>query len=73
MAGLLERYFGRGPRGVVEGFVVHDLAVWLAEGVAEMGNYWKDGEQAVAVEPAVMAYLQKATPKRGLLEIAVPG
>lgn len=136
MAGLLERYFGRGPRGVVEGFVVRDLSVWpagtlpehdgvakireqagvcfntslgdqrkatlyscadhgviqhecthgfchlafgstgptwLAEGVAEMGNYWKEGEQAVDVEPAVMAYLQKAEPKRGLLEIAVPG
>ena len=46
---------------------------WLAEGVAEMGNYWKEGEQAVDVETAVMAYLQKAEPKRGLLEIAVPG
>ena len=136
MAGLLERYFGRAPRGVVEGFVVRDLSVWppgtlpepagiakiregagicfnatlgeqrkatlyscadhgviqhecthgfchlafgstgptwLAEGVAEMGNYWRAGEQAVDVEPAVMAYLQNAEPKRGLLEIAVPG
>jgi hypothetical protein len=136
MAGLLDRYFGRGPRGVVEGFVVHDLAVWpagtlpepdgvakireqagvcfnaslgdqrkatlyscadhgviqhecthgfchlafgstgptwLAEGVAEMGNYWREGQQAVDVGPGVMAYLQKAEPKRGLLEIAVPG
>ncbi|MFM8633429.1 MAG: hypothetical protein ACKOEX_01225 [Planctomycetia bacterium] len=136
MAGLLERYFGRGPRGVVEGFIVRDLAVWpagtltepegvakirersgicfnkslgdqrkatlyscadhgvvqhecthgfchlafgstgptwLAEGVAEMGNYWKDGERAVDIEPVVMSYLQKADPKRGLLEIAVPG
>lgn len=136
MAGLLERYFGRAPRGVVEGFIVRDLAVWpagtlteaegvakireragvcfnvslgdqrkatlyscadhgvvqhecthgfchlafgstgptwLAEGVAEMGNYWQEGEQAVDIEPAVMAYLRQATPKRGLLEIAVPG
>lgn len=136
MAGLLERYFGRGPRGVVEGFIVRDLAVWpngtltepegvakireragicfnlslgdqrkatlysyadhgvvqhecthgfchlafgstgptwLAEGVAEMGNYWKDGERAVDIEPAVMSYLQNADPKRGLFEIAVPG
>jgi hypothetical protein len=46
---------------------------WLAEGIAEMANYWKDGEQAVDVNPAVMAYLQRASPKRGLLEIAVPG
>jgi hypothetical protein len=136
MAGLLEKYFGRGPAGPIEGFIVRDLAVfppgtlteaagvakiregagvcfnlrlgnqrkatlyscadhgviqhecthgfchmtfgstgptWLAEGVAELGNYWKEGEPAVDVEPGVMGYLQKAQPKRGLLEIAVPG
>jgi hypothetical protein len=136
MAGLLEKYFGRGPAGVIEGFVVRDLAAfpsgtlaepegvakireragicfnarlgnqrkatlyscanhgvvqhecthgfchmtfgstgptWLAEGVAELGNYWKEGEQAVDIEPAVMGYLKQAQPKRGLLEIAVPG
>lgn len=136
MASLLEKYFGRGPAGVIEGFVVRDLAAfppgtlaepegvakireragicfnarlgnqrkatlyscadhgviqhecthgfchmtfgstgptWLAEGVAELGNYWKEGEQAVDIEPAVMGYLQQAQPKRGLLEIAVPG
>ena len=32
MVGLLERYFGRRQRGVIEGFIVHDLAVW-PEGV----------------------------------------
>jgi hypothetical protein len=136
MTGLLERFFGRRPSGVVEGFVVRDLNVfpegtlpepagvakiregagvcfnatlgsqrkatlyacvdhgviqhecthgfchmtfgstgptWLAEGVAELGNYWKDGEQAVAIEPVVMAYLQRAQPKRSLVEIATPG
>ena len=136
MAGQLERYFGRGPAGPIEGFIVRDLAAfppgtlteaagvakiregagicfnarlgnqrkatlyscadhgviqhecthgfchmtfgstgptWLAEGVAELGNYWKEGEAAVDVEPGVMGYLQKAQPKRGLLEIAVPG
>ena len=136
MAGLLEKYFGRGPAGPIEGFIVRDLAVfphgtlaeaagvdkiragagicfnarlgnqrkatlyscadhgviqhecthgfchmtfgstgptWLAEGVAELGNYWKEGETAVDVEPGVMGYLQKSQPKRGLLEIAVPG
>jgi hypothetical protein len=136
MAGLLEKYFGRGPAGPIEGFIVRDLAVfppgtlaeaagvakiregagicfnarlgnqrkatlyscvdhgviqhecthgfchmtfgstgptWLAEGVAELGNYWKDGELGVDVEPVVMGYLQRAQPKRGLLEIAVPG
>lgn len=136
MAGLLEKYFGRGPAGPIEGFIVRDLAVfppgtlteaagvakiregagvcfnlrlgnqrkatlyscadhgviqhecthgfchmtfgstgptWLAEGVAELGNYWKEGEPAVDVEPGVMGYLQRTQPKRGLLEIAVPG
>jgi hypothetical protein len=136
MTGLLERFFGRRPSGVVEGFVVRDMNVfpegtlpepagvakiregagvcfnatlgsqrkatlyacvdhgviqhecthgfchmtfgstgptWLAEGVAELGNYWKDGEQAVAIEPVVMAYLQRAQPKRSLVEIATPG
>lgn len=46
---------------------------WLAEGVAELGNYWKDGESAVDVDPGVMGYLRQAEPKRGLLEIATPG
>ena len=46
---------------------------WLAEGVAELGTYWKEGEKAVAVEPGRMTYLQRAQPKRALLEIAVPG
>jgi hypothetical protein len=136
MTGLLERYFGRRPAGLVEGFIVRDLNVfpagtlpepagvakiregagvcfnvslgsqrkatlyscvdhgviqhecthgfchmtfgstgptWLAEGVAELGNYWREGEQAVDIEPVVMAYLQRVQPKRSLMEIATPG
>ena len=46
---------------------------WLSEGVAELGNYWQDGEQAVEIDPVVMAYLQRSAPKRSLLEIATPG
>ena len=46
---------------------------WLAEGLAEMGQYWKLGQQAVDINPRVIAYLQGSTPKRKLLEIAVPG
>jgi hypothetical protein len=132
----LERYFGRKGNGVVEGFIVRDLAVWpdgvlqeaagvekirrgegvcfnstlgpqrratlyscgshgviqhecvhgfchltfgstgptwLAEGVAELGNYWRDGDTSVEVDPAVMAYIRTAAPKRRLTEIAVPG
>ncbi|MFM8702937.1 MAG: hypothetical protein ACKOHG_03565 [Planctomycetia bacterium] len=136
MTGLLERYFGRRPAGVVEGFIVRDLGAfppdalpepagvakiregagvcfnvslggqrkatlsscvdhgviqhecthgfchmtfgspgptWLAEGVAELGNYWRDGDEAVAVEPVVLAYLRQARPKRSLEEIVIPG
>jgi hypothetical protein len=46
---------------------------WLAEGVAEMGNYWKQGELAVEISPIVMSYIQNAESKKQLLEIAVPG
>lgn len=135
MVGLLEAYFGRRQQGIVEGFIVRDLAAfpggslteamgvekirrgegvcfnltlgpqrrallyscvdhgviqhecthgfchmtfgstgptWLAEGVAEMGNYWKEGELAVDLPGIVIGYLQRA-PRRQLLEIAVPG
>lgn len=46
---------------------------WLAEGVAEMGQYWKADETAVNIGPGVLQYLQRAKPKRTLGEIAVPG
>lgn len=136
MTVLLSKYFGQVPSGVVEGFIVRDLAdwpagllsepagvakiqsnagicfnsslgkrhravlyscddhgiiqhecthgfchlafgstgpTWLAEGLAEMGQYWKLGTQAVDINPRVIAYLQGSSPKRKLLEIAVPG
>lgn len=46
---------------------------WLAEGVAEMGQYWKVDELAVDINPHVLQYLQSTSPKRTLTEIAVPG
>ena len=46
---------------------------WLAEGLAEMGQYWKLDKQSVDINPRVIAYLQGSQPKRKLLEIAVPG
>jgi hypothetical protein len=46
---------------------------WLSEGVAELGNYWKQDELAVEVSPAVLSYIQNASTKKQLLEIAVPG
>lgn len=136
MVANLERYFGRKSNGVVEGFIVRDLAgwpdgvlqevagvekirrgegvcfsstlgpqrratlyscashgviqhecvhgvchltfgstgpTWLAEGVAELGTYWRDGDTSVEIDPAVMAYIRSAAPKRRLTEIAVPG
>ena len=136
MATLLARYFGRGPKNPVEGFIVSDLSVWpeglltepagiakiregagicftsslgnqrratlyacddhgviqhecthgfcsltfgstgptwLAEGIAELGQYWKLGQAAVDINPRVLTYLQQTNPKKTLLEIAVPG
>lgn len=46
---------------------------WLSEGVAELGNHWRDGDISVRLDPRVMAYLQHAAPKRTLAEIAGPG
>lgn len=46
---------------------------WLAEGVAEMGQYWKKDQREVDVGPTVMTYLQKTPTKKRLLEIAIPG
>jgi hypothetical protein len=46
---------------------------WLSEGVAELGNYWKQDELAVEISPTVLSYIQRANTKKQLLEIAVPG
>jgi hypothetical protein len=46
---------------------------WLSEGVAELGQYWKFGEQKVFVNPSVISYLTKTSRKKSLLEIAIPG
>lgn len=46
---------------------------WLSEGVAELGNHWRDGDTAVEIDPRVMGYLQNTSPKRGLAEITGPG
>ena len=46
---------------------------WLAEGIAELGHHWRDGDTAVEIDPRVMGYLQNASPKRTLGEITGPG
>jgi hypothetical protein len=136
MVDVMEKFFGRKAGGLVEGFIVRDLAAWpngrleepmgiekirrregvcfttsvgdmrraqlyscadhgviqhecvhgfchltfgstgptwLSEGVAELGNHWREGDTAVQIDPRVMAYLQNASPKRTLAEIAGPG
>jgi hypothetical protein len=43
--------------------------VWYAEGMAEMGQYWKDGEKAVSCHEIVSDYLRKSRVKKSLNEI----
>lgn len=45
---------------------------WYSEGMAEMGQYWKDGQLAVDVDPIAIAYLTKAEPKK-MLDIVKAG
>lgn len=37
--------------------------VWYSEGMAEMGQYWKDGEKAVNAHDVVVEYIRKSKPK----------
>ena len=37
---------------------------WYSEGMAEIGNYWAPEQQAVRIEPAVIAYLTTAEKKK---------
>jgi hypothetical protein len=37
--------------------------VWYAEGMAEMGQYWKAGDSSVQCHPGVLQYLKEAPPK----------
>jgi len=76
------RLYSCGDHGVIQHECVHGIChltfgstgpTWLAEGLAELGNYWKDGDETVDLPVPVIGYLQNATPKRTLLEIAVPG
>jgi len=44
---------------------------WYSEGMAEMGQYWVEGERAVNAHPTVVKYIRE-TPPKGLLEIVDP-
>ncbi len=45
---------------------------WLAEGVAEMGQYWKADQLAVDISPVVISYIQASEP-RAMRDIAIHG
>lgn len=71
-----------GDTGVVQHECVHGLChlafgstgpTWLAEGLAELGSYWRENDPSVALPQPVVAYLQTARPTRHLAEIATPG
>lgn len=37
--------------------------LWYSEGMAEMGNYWRDDDRSVNIHPGVLEYLQNTPPK----------
>ena len=76
------RLYSCADHGVIQHECVHGIChlafgstgpTWLSEGLAELGNYWKEGDRAIDVPAPVMVTIQNATPKRKLLEIAIPG
>jgi len=134
MIALVSQYYGRMPKGIIECYVVRDLAnwppgtippegvakisepagvtlsvtvgnltrsvafschkhgvvqhecihaycsqtfgstgpTWYAEGVAEMGQYWKKNQPAVEIDPVAIDYLKNSPPKR-MLDIVAAG
>lgn len=67
-----------GDAGVVQHEAVHAYChsvfgdtgpTWYSEGMAEMGQYWKDGIREVDVDPRVLSYLRKAEEPKKLAEI----
>ncbi len=45
---------------------------WYAEGMAEMGQYWKDKDSSVNCHEGIVEYLKSQAPK-GLTDITAPG
>lgn len=45
---------------------------WYAEGMAELGQYWREKDESIHIHDEVMQYLKNAEPK-GLVEITAPG
>lgn len=70
--GTKAQVFAVSTRGVAQHEAVHAYCsqtfgstgpVWYAEGMAEMGNYWKDGDVSVNASPKVIDFLKKSAPK----------
>ena len=45
---------------------------WYAEGMAELGQYWRESNNGIQIHDEVMKYLKNSPPK-DLLEITAPG
>ena len=45
---------------------------WYAEGVAELGHYWKKDQPALEIDPVVINYLKNSPPKK-MLDIVAAG
>jgi len=45
---------------------------WYSEGMAELGNYWREGDSAVNADPRIIAYLRGETNKKSLKEVLAP-
>lgn len=45
---------------------------WYSEGMAEMGQYWKESQHEVDVDPKVIRYIRKAKTPKTLKEIVKP-
>ncbi len=68
-------------RGVAQHEAVHAYCnqtfggagpTWYAEGMAEMGQYWKKSQLAVDVDPVVIDYINQAKQAKKLKEIVAP-
>ena len=46
---------------------------WYSEGMAEMGQYWKESQREVDVDPRVIKYIRRSKSPKELKEIVRPG
>jgi len=45
---------------------------WYSEGMAEMGQYWREGDSSVSADPRIIDYLRSEQPKKTLQEVLAP-